>query len=95
MISEMYMDTRKPSASGNVEQASLRSADICGVVVAYNPGNALAENIERLSSQVSRVLLVDNGSKIEFHQRIEAIASERVEVLRNARNTIAIEWNIS
>jgi len=86
MISEMSMDTRKPGSSRNIEQTSLCSADICGVVVVYNPGKTLAENVERLSSQVSRVVLIDNGSKTEYHSRIEATASQRVEVLGNARN---------
>ena len=36
--------------------------DICAVIVSYNPTAILLRNIESLLKQVSRVLVVDNGS---------------------------------
>ena len=35
---------------------------VCAVIVSYNPGAALVENVAALSSQVARLVIVDNGS---------------------------------
>jgi rhamnosyltransferase len=60
---------------------------VCAVIVAYNPGAALVENIAALFPQVARLVIVDNGSGDESKAYIdEACRAHGCEVIWNGRN---------
>jgi rhamnosyltransferase len=65
----------------------IAAQSICAVVVTYNPGPGLVGNVEAIAAQVSRVVIVDNGSASEtahYLQKLEAGLG--CEVIRNGRN---------
>ena len=68
--------------------------DICAVIVSYDPGSILLDNIEALLPQVHRCILVDNGS---HNDEIVKEAEERygVEVIELGENKgIAFALNV-
>lgn len=52
--------------------------NICAVIVTFNPDDKLERNINALTSQVDKILLVDNGSSDK--KVIESFQSESIEV---------------
>jgi rhamnosyltransferase len=53
---------------------TIRVADICAVVVTHFPEPACADNLRALASQVSQVLVIDNGSSALSLAPVEAAA---------------------
>jgi rhamnosyltransferase len=58
----------------------------CGVIVTFNPSASLMDNIWRLSTQISHLIIVDNASKADSFHYIEKISSELIEVIINSSN---------
>ena len=69
---------------------------VCAVLVSYNPGAPLVENVAALSPQVARLVIVDNGSGDEAKAHLdEARRAHGCEVISNACNLgIAAALNI-
>ena len=61
-------------------------ADVCGVVITYNPTDALVDNISRLAKQIPYIVIIDNASECEILERFGNISSEKLEIIRNPRN---------
>lgn len=40
------------------------SSDVCAIVVTYHPAPRMIENLQRISGQVQRMVVVDNGSAV-------------------------------
>ena len=60
---------------------------IAAVVVTYHPGPVVVENVRRLTEQVDRIFVVDNGSSGASAQVVEAVEKlPGVQVIRNASN---------
>lgn len=62
---------------------------LCAVVVTYHPDNGLEERVRRITAQVARVLIVDNGSGPEVLQRLQALSeggTGRVTLSANPEN---------
>jgi rhamnosyltransferase len=72
------------------------STMVSAVVITYRPDRKVLENLCRLSLQIARVIVVDNGSEGDSVQVVEAV--ERVagvELIRNGSNLgIATALNI-
>jgi rhamnosyltransferase len=73
-----------------------KSPMVSAVVVTYRPDGKVVENLRRLSHQISRIIVVDNGAAGDSVQVVEAV--ERVagvELIRNGSNLgIATALNI-
>lgn len=50
--------------------------DLCAVVVTYYPDTGIADRISRVASQVSKVVVVNNGSEFELPSDIEVISNK-------------------
>ncbi|MBT9142998.1 MAG: hypothetical protein DDT29_01397 [Dehalococcoidia bacterium] len=74
----------------------LDRAEICAVVVTYNPDESFEENLEQLRRQTGGVVIVDNGSQPTCLQRLKTIAkSQDIEIIFNGINLgIAAALNI-
>ncbi len=59
---------------------------VCAIIVSYNPGSTLLENIAALDDQVEKVIVVDNGSSGDSMSRLKAVENLGVDVLRNPSN---------
>jgi rhamnosyltransferase len=60
---------------------------ICAVVVTHFPGLACADNLRALSTQVAKILVVDNGSSPESFDRLAGVLRELdAAVIRMGRN---------
>jgi len=70
--------------------------EVCAIIVTYNAADELLENIAAIRPQVSRLVLVDNGSRPEGLALVErARASFDCELVRNDSNLgIATALNI-
>jgi rhamnosyltransferase len=74
---------------GATEDESPRShaLDVCGVVVTYHPDAEFSSRLERLSRQVGRVIVVDNGSTgSELRMLSELSTDPSVELVINGEN---------
>lgn len=60
---------------------------VLAVFAAFRPGNELVENVARLSPQVNRVLVIDDGSGPEFEALFTRLANTGCEVHRSEQNT--------
>ena len=63
---------------------------VCAVVVTWNIGPALVENIEATLPQVDKAVIVDNGSDMEtLHviHSLEARFPDKIFIIRNPANT--------
>lgn len=64
-----------------------RRRAVCAVIVTFNPGPSLEENIRALRPQVDRIIIIDNHSTDAHRSRIAQIAAEcSSEVIWNSRN---------
>jgi rhamnosyltransferase len=61
-------------------------SEVCGVVTTYNPDEILLSNLRELLSQISYMIIVDNGSQGESLRWIASLSSDQVEVIRNPNN---------
>lgn len=77
---EMSAGRQRGAAAG-------RSQSTAGVVVTYEPGAELMENLSALRPQVERVIVVDNGSSPERREMVRS-AAERLgcELIENESN---------
>jgi rhamnosyltransferase len=67
---------------------------VCAVVVTYNPGPALLNNISAVANQVDEVIIVDNDSSGDALRRLTALEGRGIHVLRNHCNRgIAVALN--
>lgn len=82
--------------NGVTADAKAKPAQVCAIVVTYQPQLSAIDNVRRLRSQVAEVVVVDNGSNSEsgvILQELEKIPG--VRLLRNSRNLgIAAALNI-
>lgn len=60
---------------------------VMAVIAAHRPGQELLDHVARLLPQVSRVLVVDDGSGAEFDDLFAEIAAMGCQVHRNANNS--------
>jgi len=69
---------------------------ICAVIVTYNPDCTLIENVAAVVSQVSSIVVVDNGSTGDSVQILEELEKfKTVEIVYNGENLgIAVALNI-
>ena len=66
---------------------ALTHADVCAVMVTYNPDLSLKQNVEALLPQVGKVIIVDNASSPAEQRLIAHVASVfKVEVIWNEKN---------
>jgi rhamnosyltransferase len=72
------------------------TARVCAVVVTYNPSPLFVENVAALSTQVDRIVVVDNGSSSETEVHLGGVESRYgCKVIRNHQNLgIAAALNI-
>jgi rhamnosyltransferase len=64
---------------------------VCALVITCRPASSLLENVEKLSRQVSEVVVIDNGSGPEFAPLLERLG---VRTIRNQTNLgIAVALN--
>lgn len=76
---------------------------VCAIVVTFNPGESLYENVQALLGQVSSVLQVDNGSSARCRSLLDRVAAlPRTQVIRNTVNVgvgaalnLGVRWAIS
>src|SRR5438105_13217079 len=62
-------------------------ADVCAVMVTYNPEPSFEQNVRDLLPQVGKLIIVDNQSSSVAHALIrQAASTHRVEVIWNERN---------
>src|SRR5947207_11413758 len=62
-------------------------ADVCAVMVTYNPEQSFEQTVRDLLPQVGKLIIVDNQSSSVAHALIRQAASTHgVEVIWNARN---------
>lgn len=59
---------------------------IGAVVTVYNPSEPLADTVRALKDQVDVVVMVDDGSRAECHQLVEALVEGNVQLVRQPRN---------
>lgn len=60
---------------------------VAAVVVTYNPAPGIVRNISVVSTQVSRVVIVDNGSAVEAEPYLHELeADHRCTIIRNGQN---------
>jgi rhamnosyltransferase len=75
------------SRGAATKDESPRSLDVCGVVVTYHPDAEFSSRLERVSRQVGRVIVVDNGSTgSELRMLSELTADPSVELVINGEN---------
>src|ERR1051326_5503131 len=69
---------------------------ICAVVITCNPPPALVSNVEALKSQVTQIIIVDNGTPQETNNPLEQIQHwPSINIIRNGKNRgIAVALNI-
>lgn len=61
--------------------------EVCAVVVTYHPDGDVDENITLLRSQVTHLVVIDNGSSPEALDRLRLLSqSLQFELIENARN---------
>jgi rhamnosyltransferase len=66
---------------------SPKHADVCAVMVTYNPDSSLEQNLRALLPQVGKVIVVDNQSRADARGLVERVAADcDVEVVWNAQN---------
>ena len=64
----------------------MKKIRICAGIVTYNPDiELLIKNINAISDQVNKVIIVDNGS-INWNNWSNRILSKNVEIIRNRNN---------
>lgn len=62
-------------------------ADVCAVIVTYNPDSSLERNVQALLPQVGKLIIADNQSSSAAHSLIARIGSDSgVEIIWNDRN---------
>jgi rhamnosyltransferase len=62
-------------------------ADVCAVMVTYNPDSSFERNVRALLPQVGKLIIADNQSSPAAHSLIARIGSVRgVEIIWNDRN---------
>jgi|SRR5580658_1779617 rhamnosyltransferase len=69
---------------------------VCAVIVTYNPRPAFVDNIVAVATQVSHVVVVDNGSSAETERHFQELVT-RIDctVIRNHENLgIAVALNL-
>jgi glycosyltransferase involved in cell wall biosynthesis len=61
---------------------------VCAVVITYFPDAGFPERLEKIAAQVSRVIVVDNGTTGQSGMNLEKAlgATERVSCIRNGEN---------
>ena len=65
----------------------LSYSSVCAVIVTYNPSKKLDENIRVISSQVGKIIIVDNGSKITGLNYLDKVLiNHNVQLLNLASN---------
>ena len=63
-------------------------ADVCAVIVTYNPDSSFEQNVRALLPQVGKLIIVDNQSSTAAHSLVARIASAcGVEIIWNDRNS--------
>jgi rhamnosyltransferase len=74
----------------------LAEQSVCAVVVTYNPRPTFIDDVEAISAQVGRVVVVDNGSSGETEQYLQELeARTGCKVIRNRQNLgIALALNL-
>jgi rhamnosyltransferase len=87
----MNIDDERHSAAP-ISTVASPGTHVIAVVVAYSPdANALGQLLDRLGSQVSRILLVDNADTAQARQTISTLAQRGigcpVELLRIGHNS--------
>lgn len=61
--------------------------DICVVIVFFNSNNSILDKVFSLKDCVNKILIVDNGSEIEFSSVLEQLNHiDNVVVMQNKRN---------
>lgn len=75
---------------GVLDRATRRQASltdrVCAVIISYNPGPTIFENIAALADQVDEVIVVDNGSSDDALSRLSEIEGLGIKVLHNGSN---------
>jgi rhamnosyltransferase len=67
--------------------AGASNANICAVMVVYNPDSTLAQNIRTLRDEVASLIVVDNGSEPASRQGTAALAGAcNFELIWNDKN---------
>ena len=61
---------------------------VCAVVVTYSPDAGFPERLKNIAGQVSRVIVVDNGTMKEFNSHLEKAlgVGENISCIRNFEN---------
>ncbi|MEW5791480.1 MAG: glycosyltransferase family 2 protein [Pseudomonadota bacterium] len=69
---------------------------ICGIIVTYNPGSYILQNVNRLCEQVDEVVIVDNGSSTTAKELLHALDGQgTIKLIFNPENLgIAAALNI-
>lgn len=69
---------------------------ICGIIVTYNPGSYILENVNRLCEQVDEAVIVDNGSSTTAKELLRALDGQgTIKLIFNPENLgIAAALNI-
>ena len=77
-----------PSAAPRESPCNVQPhADVCTVIVTYNPDSSFEQNVRALLPQVSKLVIVDNQSSSVAHSLVARVASASgVEIIWNDRN---------
>ena len=74
----------------------MRGAQVCAIIVTYNPTVELIENLSALHRQVDSIIIVDNGSAEQCNAIFEAVEGcVNFKLIRNGKNLgVAAALNI-